>query len=197
MSTLSDYSNASKQEFLSLGGGALTGNIETLGIITKSVDNGALGLVGATSISNGASLYLYGKTHSSNVGWFTLNACDGTNNKYLIGKPDGTLLWGGNKVHVVTATYNDGTTWYRKYNDGWVEQSGRTSTTTPNTGMSITLPVAMKDTNYTVLCTNRDSTNRRSAQGWVSSTTVIVVRSISGTDVSTTALQWYVCGYSA
>ena len=197
MPTLSDYSSASKQEFLSLGGGSLTGNIATYGIITKTVDSGALGLVGGTVFSNGASLYLYGKDHSSNSGWFALNANDGTNNKYLIGKPDGSLMWNGNKVHTIIETYNNGTTWYRKYNDGFVEQSGRTTTTTPNSGMNITLPVAMKDTNFTVLCTNRDSANRRSAQGWVSSNTVIVVRTISGTSESTTPLQWYVCGYYA
>lgn len=198
MSTLSDYSIASKQEFLSLGGGALSGAISSLTDtpIAGASDNSRIHLLGAPTWQNGAHLVLNGKSNDYK-GEFTLTATDGVSYRTLRGCADGTLLWNGNKVHTVTATYNSGTTWYRKYNDGWVEQSGRTTTTTPNTGMNITLPVAMKDTNYTVLCTNRDSTNRRSAQGWVSSTTVIVVRSTTGSDVSTTPLQWYVCGYSA
>lgn len=43
-------------------------------------------------------------------------------------------------------TADNNYTWYRKYADGWVEQGGITTTTTG----SVTLPVEMADTNYTV-----------------------------------------------
>ena len=52
-------------------------------------------------------------------------------------------------VHCVVETYQNGTSWYRVYDDGWCEQGGRgalneTSTTT------ITLLKPYKDTNYSV-----------------------------------------------
>lgn len=42
-------------------------------------------------------------------------------------------------------------TWYRKYADGWVEQGGVTATNTG--GSSVTLPVTMADTNYSIMAT--------------------------------------------
>lgn len=44
-------------------------------------------------------------------------------------------------------------TWYRKYKSGWVEQGGVESINV-SSGTSITLPVVMLDTNYTVIITN-------------------------------------------
>ena len=41
-------------------------------------------------------------------------------------------------------------TWYRKYKSGWVEQGGKTATGTG--GETVTLPIAMTDTNYTIIC---------------------------------------------
>lgn len=43
-------------------------------------------------------------------------------------------------------------TWYRKYKSGWVEQGGKVDIAVPTT--TITLPVEMADTNYTVLATS-------------------------------------------
>ena len=42
-------------------------------------------------------------------------------------------------------------TWYRKYADGWVEQGGITATTTDTT---VSLPVEMADTNYSIIATS-------------------------------------------
>lgn len=63
---------------------------------------------------------------------------------------------GGHEVPVLIAvqrpTAENGYTWYRKYSDGWVEQGGyyyKGSSVAGNN--TITLPVEMADTNYTVL----------------------------------------------
>lgn len=70
-------------------------------------------------------------------GWLTLlgkdfNRADkggfilGTTGPTLAGKPDGSLSWGGHEVARVVSSGKsaDGTQWYRKYNDGYIEQAG-------------------------------------------------------------------------
>lgn len=46
-------------------------------------------------------------------------------------------------------------TWYRLYADGWVEQGGRTATNISQA--TITLPVEMADTEYSVIATTRSN----------------------------------------
>lgn len=51
-------------------------------------------------------------------------------------------------VRYVTETWSSGTEWYTKYNDGWIEQGGQTANAS---GGTVTLYVAHKDANYTVV----------------------------------------------
>lgn len=44
-------------------------------------------------------------------------------------------------------------TWYRKYADGWIEQGGLQTSATGSSGVTVTLPVAMADANYTITAT--------------------------------------------
>lgn len=97
-------------------------------------------------------------------------------------------------------------TWYRKYSDGWVEQGGNISVTFSSAeyyGTSLSLHVAMKDTNYYSMITSMgDIPNVQ----WIflslrpSTTTkctlagVTRAGSVSGT---VGALRWIVCGYMA
>lgn len=45
----------------------------------------------------------------------------------------------------------DGSSWYRKYKSGWVEQGGTGVGGTNKTGRQITLPVSMADANYKIV----------------------------------------------
>ena len=47
-------------------------------------------------------------------------------------------------------TAENGYTWYRKYKSGWVEQGGQSSNSN-NSGVLVTLAVAMASTDYTIL----------------------------------------------
>ena len=49
----------------------------------------------------------------------------------------------------ITETWSNGTSWYRKYSDGWIEQGGE-YTKERDTNSTVTFPVAFKDTNYTI-----------------------------------------------
>ena len=58
-------------------------------------------------------------------------------------------------------TADNNYTWYRKYADGWVEQGGFSS----GESRTATLPVAMADTNYSVICVQRGTTAPTAAEG--------------------------------
>lgn len=52
-------------------------------------------ILSGNAYADGASLYLIAKDYSTNGGAFQINAHDGATVKTLLGKPDGTLTWGG------------------------------------------------------------------------------------------------------
>ena len=91
--------NRADSKFLPLSGGTLTGTITTSAdpSIKVSSDNSYLVLEGATAYNRGAYITLTGKDKTNNNGLFTISAHDGTTQKALIGKPDGTLTWGEKK----------------------------------------------------------------------------------------------------
>lgn len=89
-------------------------------------------------------------------------------------------------------TSENGRTWYRKYKSGWVEQGG----TLPSGSSSVTLPIAMEDSLYSVqifyinnnstsnVTFQRVSTDSQSATGFTSPS-------------SNSDRRWQLCGQSA
>ena len=76
---------------------------------------------------------------------------------------------GSNTTHIATTawvrgkgvlieSYISGTTWYRKYSDGWIEQGGQTASWSNNPDTTISLYKAFSNTNYSVSCINIGST---------------------------------------
>lgn len=68
------------------------------GGIYKTVDTDVLSLNGGSNGQSGAYLNLYGKSHASSAGAFSLSAFDGTTRKQLVGFVDGTLTWCGYEI---------------------------------------------------------------------------------------------------
>lgn len=54
----------------------------------------------------------------------------------------------------ITETWSNDTSWYRKYSDGWIEQGGE-YTKERDINITVTFPVAFKDTNYTISTSQR------------------------------------------
>lgn len=85
-----------------------------------------------------------------------------TYDAYSKGQSDNLFVTKGHQViEFQEPTSANGYTWYRKYADGWVEQGGFSSGE-PRTA---TLAVAMADTNYSVICIQRDTTAPTMAEG--------------------------------
>lgn len=85
---------------ITAAGGQMEGPLRanTEGFVTGVADDDSVRMSGGTGWDNGASIVVYGKSHASYPGAFRVKAEDGTNEAVLIGKPDGTLTWGGQKV---------------------------------------------------------------------------------------------------
>jgi hypothetical protein len=87
-------------------------------------------------------------------------------------------------------------TWYRKWSDGWVEQGGVSN----GLNAVATLPIAMADINYTLVCsgvyasrTNTGGANWSAVSGDRTSTTTITLGQAAGF----ATMGWQVSGMAA
>jgi hypothetical protein len=161
------------------------------GGISSSHDVGYFPLMGGSAYNNGSSLFLYGKDQPNYPGVAFLRASDGTNYSHIDLYPDGRLYHDGGRV-VSVGIWKSGTSWYRKYSDGWVEQGGQVS---GYSGISptVTFPVAMNNTDYYIAIT-RTSENRGRYDATAVNITKTSVTLKMDNDNGESA-RWYVCGY--
>lgn len=99
----------------------------------------------------------------------------------------GQELIQGIPITVVSA-YNNGTSWYRIYSDGWIEQGGYGA----NSATSISLVLSFKNTNYSILSGNSGTSLPKNPTLWhdktVSSFGVV-------TDPAASGFDWEAKGY--
>ena len=126
--------------FLPLAGGTMTGAIKYAGTNSEEF---SLGLSSATNVDFG---WTYGNkdgaiiglrsNSDTNSGEFELSARNKSLSKSLIGKPDGTLTWGGKKVERVNASGSN----YIRYESGLQICWGESPSVTTS-GVVLTFPV--------------------------------------------------------
>lgn len=125
---------------LSTSGGTMTGDIIFSSSATKIAnaqnkggkvevsETGAALLSNKDDYEGGATLLLRSSTYyNDQKGYFYLiSALSASQRHDLVGKPDGSLTWDGHEVARVVSSGKSayGTQWYRKYNDGYIEQAG-------------------------------------------------------------------------
>lgn len=98
----------------------------------------------------------------------------------------------------VVESYNDGTNWYRKWSDGWLEQYYFCSTQIgANSTVTINLILPFKNTNYSIFCTTVSAGNVGHIQ--VSGLTTSTFRAYQYNTGSNTVTGFYVyaCGMGA
>lgn len=147
MTTASNLCETVKSKFLQLSGGTMKGAIGFEGIgylqCKNSTSNG-IQIYGGNAFAEGAFLGVYGKDHASRAGWIYANANNGVNSSVLIGKPDGTLTWGGKEVERVGSS---GVSWIR-YENGLQICWGSVNFPANTLSAETTLPVAFADTKW-------------------------------------------------
>lgn len=125
------------QDVITGAGGTLNGTLYRNGLLaTSSSPAQSLWLASGGDVSSGASIYAYGKDASINPGGFRLRAHDGSSYKDLVGKPDGTLTWGGKTVpnidympstSKITISLSGDQQDYTVPADGWISVSCKTT----------------------------------------------------------------------
>ena len=103
------------------------------------------------------------------------------------------------QCHVVVETYQNGTSWYRVYDDGWCEQGGDYTLSSNNGSISISFLKPFNNTIYSILVSKQVDNNydqsvyvpkirTRSTTGFIGACNV---------DVSNSLFIWQASGYIA
>lgn len=100
----------------------------------------------------------------------------------------------------VTETWHSGTSWYRKWSDGWVEQGGRVNAIDYSSKtQNVTFMVTMSSTNYFAVFNPVDSLHEKwdlSSRGSLLKMSGMTVKgSTNSNSAYTGECTWYVCGY--
>lgn len=124
--------------------------------------------------------------------FFTRTTKSGINTNHSMEfRNDGSLNIDSNKVVYISETWQQGLSWYRKYSDGWIEQGGE-FTKQRDTNITITFPLAFKNTNYNI-------TTSQYAQIGDTPTCAFTNKSNTGITHNCGSLGykwgWYACGY--
>ena len=95
-----EYVQEEVAKYLPLNGGTMTGAITSSDetVLRRPTTDSFSMLCGSTGYSTGAHLRLYEKDDATHGGKFYLFATDANNSSALEGRPDGTLIWGGNDI---------------------------------------------------------------------------------------------------
>lgn len=93
----------------------------------------------------------------------------------------------------ITQTRSNGTLWYRKYSDGWIEQGGE-CTKERDTNITVTFLTAFKDTNYTIATSfySRLSSSEDPVCSFTAKTNTGFVHNYPSWGCK---MGWYACGY--
>ena len=194
-----------------------SGQIRTAG----ANDTYALTIFGQPDNFNAS--YLAVTSENNKTPRFECAVGDGTTKKMLTGKLDSSLVWDGKNIvrtidgktadvlgninlnHIyVKETWKSGTSWYRVWSDGYIEQGGRgTSAVTHNSKTVISFHKPMSTTNYTIEITATNTTNANHdgsynlfTESYAFTTTSFTVGAKSDNGaIYAIPFCWYACGY--
>lgn len=93
------------------------------------------------------------------------------------------------KAHITT-TWHSGTSWYRKWSDGWIEQGGQITTSTT----TISFHTAFKDTNYTITVSQNNAASANVPRVAISARTTSNFTS-QHIENAMLPFSWFACGY--
>lgn len=96
-------------------------------------------------------------------------------------------------IRTVVDTYVNGNFWYRVYSDGWIEQGG-VSGSMSNSSISVTLLKSFSNTNYSVICSNYDSTSSTAYETHLYSKSTSYF-TLYSREIQTHTVYWFACGY--
>lgn len=164
-----------------------------LGVSGDMTDGTYGGIVGVRNIkdpNNPGGVYFATRTPKSGI-----NA-----NHFMEFNNNGSLLIDGKKMVYVHETWNNGSNWYRKWSDGWIEQGGRLPHGKAWTWYSTNLNTPFTTTTYTIVAgvtvSDGGSAKYQEECGYrfgTKRTASFRYRQLF--DADNTMGDWYACGY--
>ena len=181
--------NTIKSTYLPKSGGTLTGSITNThnkGLVATNSSHMDVGY--DYNQATGGLIALRSVNYTGNPGGFEIFARNETASISLAGKVNGTLTWGGKPVVCVTK-WTSGTSGYRKYADGFIEQWGKCT----SRNITVTFPLAFSNTNYTLVggLIPGDPTQSYQHLNFKSQTAT----SFYFQSYDNYTCKWYACGY--
>ena len=90
----------------------------------------------------------------------------------------------------ITETWHVGTSWYRMWSDGWIEQGGRISTNTT----TVSFHTAFRDTNYMITVSQNGSASANVCRVAISAraTSNFTIEKLENAMLP---FSWFACGY--
>ena len=167
----------------------------SLGILAhqRKKDNEGITYITATSRTGGETAKIEVVAPASGAPYATAPTPDANSNTNHIA----TTKWVRGKG-VLIESWREGTEWYRKYSDGWIEQGGY-SDSAQNTELTISFHKPFSDANYTLLVSlsGTEPYNGSLYAGYFSTwgRTATSFKLYGYLTSSTIAKMWYACGY--
>ncbi len=157
--------------FVTTDGATMNGEFVRNGnLAVNTLNNSYMQICGGKTSQNGGTVAVYGVEHSSMPGAVVLtdngdtpaqlqlvNAGITHGGKNLVKSVNGTAADAAGNVAlkaVITETWSSGTSWYRKWSDGWIEQGGVVPAVA-NANSTVTFPCKFTSVNWTLTLEER------------------------------------------
>ena len=96
----------------------------------------------------------------------------------------------GDITVIETWQSDDGTSWYRKWSDGWIEQGGRVTSSSAQT-----LPTPFTTNTYTVVVGAQGTSGNANVTTRTKTTIALMLLGVDGANYTSYGIIWYACGY--
>ena len=127
------------------------------------------------------------------ISFYTRTPKSGINTNHIMEfRNDGSLHIDNNSLAYISKMWKNGSSWYRKWSDGWIEQGGE-FTKQRDTNITVTFPVAFQNTNYTIATSQYVNLSSDAPGGAFTSKLTTGITHNYGSCGS--KWGWYACGY--
>jgi len=139
---------------LTAAGGKMTGGAYISGqsgLLRGDSDAGDIWISGQPVSTNGSFIQLNGGSRAGNAGYITISPGTPTSRAMVEFSPDGSIYANGSPVLTLVASWRSGTSWYRKYSDGFIEQGGRFAIANDNLDNWVGFHTPFSNNDYTLV----------------------------------------------
>ena len=121
------------------------------GLLRGDSDAGDIWISGQPVSGNGSFIQLNGGSRAGNAGYITISPGTPTSRAMVEFSPDGSIYANGSPVLTLVASWRSGTSWYRKYSDGFIEQGGRFAIANDNLDNWVGFHTPFSNNDYTLV----------------------------------------------